>query len=231
LQKCCQTHLRKKIMWKRYKNTSYLISDIGEVYSEIQHKILTPSDDTKGYLKVTLWIDGVQSTEKVHRLVAMVFLEESETKLEVNHIDGNKRNNSSTNLEWVSHQENITHAMLLGLMSIGSSHPISKLDEEAVLLIKQLFVAGLSNQEIANRFGVARGTISKIRDGKTWKHVSPDMVWDNTFKRDKKLNAEDIPKIRELHKAGISLNEIGRQFGVHSGSISSVIGGKSWKNY
>ena len=47
----------------------------------------------------------------------------------------------------------------------------------------------------------------------------------------KKLTGADIPEIRELHKLGVSLSEIGRIKGVHSATISEIIAGKTWVNY
>jgi IS30 family transposase len=109
---------------------------------------------------------------------------------------------------------------------------MAKLVEEDIPNIRQLMVEGLSNQDIAERYCVAKGTISKIRDGKTWKHVPCEVDVPKTsaeFK--KKLSADDIPTIRDLYSKGVSLAEIGRIFSVHSGSISGIISGKSWKNY
>ena len=83
-------------------------------------------------------------------------------------------------------------------------------------------------------FKVARGTISKIRQLKTWKHVRPDLVFESnsvTKTTGGKLSIEDIPRIREMYSQGYSLAEIGRKFNVHSGTISGVISGKSYKNY
>lgn len=61
-----------------------------------------------GYLRFKLYdVDGVRVAIKVHRLVALYFLPTKNKSLEINHIDGNVKNNSYTNLEWVTHRENV----------------------------------------------------------------------------------------------------------------------------
>lgn len=54
-------------------------------------------------------------TRYCHRLVAECFLDKVEGKTNVNHIDGNKKNNIYTNLEWCTSKENAVHAFKIGL--------------------------------------------------------------------------------------------------------------------
>ena len=64
----------------------------------------------KGYLRVDLYdADGNRKHKKVHRLVAQAFIANPDGKPQVNHKDGNKHNNSVTNLEWVTDSENKAH--------------------------------------------------------------------------------------------------------------------------
>lgn len=67
------------------------------------------------YIQVSLCKNGVQKTFKVHRLVAIHFIPNEFDKKEVNHIDGDKSNNTIDNLEWATRSENQFHAYKIGL--------------------------------------------------------------------------------------------------------------------
>ena len=70
---------------------------------------MKPYKNHKGYLKVGLMKDGVYRKYRVHRLVAEAFIPNPNGCPEVNHIDGNKANNSFSNLEWVTSIQNQEH--------------------------------------------------------------------------------------------------------------------------
>lgn len=76
---------------------------------------------TSDYLYVRLYKNNIQGFFSVHRLVAEAFLENLESKPEVNHKDGNKLNNCLDNLEWVTSSENKLHAYKSGLRT-GEAH-------------------------------------------------------------------------------------------------------------
>ena len=58
-------------------------------------KIINPSYDSYKYLRVDLYKNKKCKTYKVHRLVMLAFVGES--KLSIDHIDGNKENNNLAN--------------------------------------------------------------------------------------------------------------------------------------
>ena len=65
-----------------------------------------------GYLGLILCTDNKQKKTSIHRLIAKAFVENPNKKCIVNHIDGNKLNNSIENLEWVTMRENSCHSQL-----------------------------------------------------------------------------------------------------------------------
>lgn len=77
-------------------------------------KTLKQGKDNKGYMTVVLCANK-QQTKKVHRLVASAFLPNPENKPQINHINGNKQDNRTDNLEWCSQSENMLHAWATGL--------------------------------------------------------------------------------------------------------------------
>ncbi len=100
---------------ERYKDISgyegrYQITSWGRVYYVDKDRFLKPEENEKGYLRVDLYDDsGKRKHHKVHRLVAKAFIKNPDGKPQVNHKDGNKQNNSVTNLEWVTNRENVDH--------------------------------------------------------------------------------------------------------------------------
>lgn len=90
----------------------YLVSNWGRIMAlDYKHRqecrILTITCTKGRYMKVTLRDkDGNPTTFWVHRLVALTFIPNPERKPQVDHIDGNRSNNSASNLRWVDAAEN-----------------------------------------------------------------------------------------------------------------------------
>lgn len=117
-------------------------------------------------------LDGKKRTFRVHRLVMMAFNPvENMDELEVNHLDGNKKNNKLENLEWCTASENQKHAFKTGLQKArkGESSNFAKLTEEDVKQVFELRKQGLLQREIAEIVGCTSSNISAILRGKSWK--------------------------------------------------------------
>lgn len=96
-------------IWKEFSN--YLISSKGRVRHKIKNNLLRPSI-TCGYYKVRLSKNGMVQDFMIHKLVYMLFFDDNELEgYVIDHIDGNKLNNSIENLRKVSNSENVLSAL------------------------------------------------------------------------------------------------------------------------
>lgn len=102
--------------FKKIGLLNYEVSNHGVVRNIDTKKIITQrKGGTSDYLIVSIKEKGKTKTHLLHRLIAMAFIENPLNKPQVNHIDGNKLNNSVDNLEWVTAKENMLHAFNTGL--------------------------------------------------------------------------------------------------------------------
>lgn len=108
----------------------------------------------------------------LHRLVASVWCEKPDDANQVNHIDGNKGNNSAENLEWVSASENMQHGIKTGLYDeLGGIHQRYKLWKNGINLIpvqkrmefKLDCEKDLTHKELAEKWGITPNQANNIR--------------------------------------------------------------------
>ena len=95
----------------------YVIDDTGKIRNINTGNYIKTNKNHNGYIRVSLMKKGGGTTSiQYHRLLMMLFKPtENMEKLQINHIDGNKENNALNNLQWVTPQENIHHAIKTGL--------------------------------------------------------------------------------------------------------------------
>ncbi len=99
-------------IWKNIKDYEgfYQVSNIGNV-KRIGRNILAKGTHTNGYYMVRLSKKGIKKCHLIHRLVAIAFIPNDKNKNEINHKNLIKKDNRIENLEWVTHKENIHHAI------------------------------------------------------------------------------------------------------------------------
>ena len=104
---------------KNYEKTHLINKDTQKIYSIIKRKVLKGTING-GYLKYSLKnADGIVKTRTYHRLLMETFVENPNNYPCINHIDGNKLNNSLDNLEWCSISHNNKEAYRLGLRKVS----------------------------------------------------------------------------------------------------------------
>ena len=142
----------------------------GKVYVE---KHLKPCRSSSGYLTVNLYKGKktLHSSQCVHVLVLRAFKGTRPSGMVCNHVDGNKRNNHASNLEWITLKGNAEHAMEMGLVCKGERHGKARLKEKDIRNIRALVKKGKTPTQISRLFSISRPHVHDILNGKVWKHV------------------------------------------------------------
>ena len=144
-------------------DTKYAISNKGKLINVKNGKELKTRINMNGYLEVQLSTNGTKRTYRIHRLVAIAFLDNIENKPYINHKDGNKQNNCIENLEWCTAKENDNHARNVGLKM--QNKPI-----KAISIKTNNIICFESLSECARYFNTNKGTIHRVLSGKRNKY-------------------------------------------------------------
>lgn len=137
----------------------YSISEDGQVRNDATGKLIAHTYNSSGYKRVSLYSDTSRKYRQctLHRLLASVFLPGSGEA--VNHIDGNKLNNSLDNLEWCSRSYNTQDSFKRSPHSRSAHKRLTASEQETIRL------STASQQELAAVYGVSPHTIRKVRQG------------------------------------------------------------------
>ncbi|WP_241606873.1 HNH endonuclease signature motif containing protein [Rosenbergiella epipactidis] len=146
----------------------YSISKCGKIINNKTKRVIKTHVNQRGYEAVTFTISkGVTRCFKVHRLVATAFIKKTcHSRVDVNHIDGNKLNNNAENLEWCTRKENMAHARRLGLIKpyysrVSHDKSLSLLERNSK--IKNDYMTGeFSQRELAKKYNLSKSQVGSI---------------------------------------------------------------------
>jgi hypothetical protein len=146
----------------------YQVSNLGRVKSlnyngTGKEKVMKPITDKDGYLFVTLCKNRNKKMYKVHRLVAQAFIpnNDPEHKTEVNHINEDKTDNRTCNLNWMTRKQNVNWGSGIKRSSQKRSKPIKQLSLDGALV-----TIWPSIMEVERKNGFAPNNICKCCNGK-----------------------------------------------------------------
>lgn len=228
-------YLDVKQSWIYINNikTKYYVLSCGLVINSDTLLPMAGGYDKNGYHIVSLTLNKNKYTRKVHRLVAEAFIPNPNNLPEVNHIDGDKRNNDITNLEWVTPEQNSHHACFSNLR-------YSILTEDDVIEICELLSSGnVRISDIARKFNVSNSHISKILNRRIWKGVSSkyDFSKYTSDKRcygekngNSKLTILDVKYICKYLESGLTPTEISKKLNIPRSIIYRIYHRKCWKD-
>lgn len=151
----------------------YTICKNGQILG-LNDRPLAQFDNGRGYAIVSLDTQsGNRKTFAVHRLVALAHVPNPHSLPEVNHIDGDKRNNYYENLEWCTRGHNINHAIKADLWKppAGEMNGRCKNSEQGLIAAYRDVEKGLGIKKSADKHGVGKDSLQKLVSGKGWRHL------------------------------------------------------------
>lgn len=128
-------------------------------------RVLVPCNN-RGYSAVS--VQNNLSPQFVHALVMKAFIGERPEGYEIDHINNNRKDNRLSNLEYVTHAENVHRAYKTGRIKRPEGRKF--LDADAVRKIREL-KGSAKTETLAKQFGVGAGHIREVARRHKWKHV------------------------------------------------------------
>ena len=128
-----------------------------------------------------------------------------------------------------NHQDMIDH----GRSTKGESNPQAILTEEQVKEIWYSYVPGIvTQQELADQFGVDRKVVSMIVHGHRWAHVTSELKGGGRKgHKGSALTEEQVKEIWFAYKPGkTSYQQLAARFGVMTGAVAGMMSGKYWSH-
>ena len=165
----------KTIEWLK----GYKISEYGEVFSLKNNRILKPRYTKDGYVYHRFSNGSEEQKDiRIHRLVAMLWIDNPNNLETVNHKDGNKQNNHYSNLEWMNRANQLQHAYDLGLKKPmqGTNHKSSKATAEQVMYIRNMYDNHKGSMygfyaKLSQETGLSQTIVTRIAKRQTYFHL------------------------------------------------------------
>lgn len=186
--------------------TNYIITIDGYVYNINSNLRLKTQISNKGYKTINLQVPGCRYvTQSIHKLIALGYLPLVKDKPIINHIDGNKLNNSIDNLEWCTYSENNRHAYRTGLKvsnpRCGEESNLTKHSKNEVIQVCKLLQKGYTTKALHDKFGISVGFSSKIYHRKSWTKISKKYNFSRVLLYNNHFSIEDTDKIATMYRA------------------------------
>lgn len=132
-------------------------------------RYLKPHKIKNGYMQQVVFRNKVMHRTGVHNLIAAAFLGPCPEGLEIDHIDLDKSNNKPSNLEYITHAENLRRARALKSWGVkGADHKLTHLVDDDIRAIR---ASKKSQRDLAKDYHVSQVAIHCIKARKTWTHV------------------------------------------------------------
>lgn len=159
-------------------------------------KIIAASVTSRGYLGITVCVDGRRRSVRVSRLVCAAFHGVPPNGWQVNHKDGIRSNNAASNLEWVSCRDNHIHAYAVNKRL--SSHARLTPKQAVAIYAEATRPDARTQADIGAKYGVTKCTVSLIVKGKAWSRFTGAVPGQKAPVRKRKTKKRVVVVIRPV---------------------------------
>ena len=217
----------EKEVWE-FIDDRYQISNYGNFRKNYKNKIknIKVYENSNGYLKAKIYKNCKYKHKMVHRLVAKAFIPNPNNYPVINHIDGNKKNNSLSNLEWCTKSENANHAYKTGLNTKAKT--VYQYNNNGNL-IGTYYSVSEAEKQTGIRESLISGQISgayKSAGGYRWSYEPIQMPAINKVRRYKRSVLQKNKDTFEIIAEYESATEASRVTGIQQSDITRVCQGK-----
>ena len=202
-------------VWTSYKRGFYEVSNLGRVRNSKTLKILNGSITTNGYVMYHLRLESEHMLG--HRLVALVYIKNTEDKPQVNHINGVKIDNRVENLEWATALENMVHSFENNLQS-------KKLQDIYCFTLEGTFVDKYySSGDVSRRSDFDGDTVLRACKNS---HIAYGLWWTFNKDFDRKLLLKTVHRETGVEELFYQQQDCCNRYGLSPSSISRYVNKK-----
>ena len=196
----------------RVRSLDRVVVDYRGIEKSVGGKILKPGVTNKGYYIVSLNSVDKRHTLTVHRLVANAFVPNLDNKPQVNHINGIKTDNRICNLEWLTNEENMKHAINNGLANKGGRKKGSQNKKITICSKKSNNVVPMSIEE--------RRELDKIRKRESRQSIPREQY----LKEQEEIRQKKVDELKNIILDNPSLNkkQLAEKMGVSRKTVYRV---------
>jgi hypothetical protein len=149
----------------------YSVSPDGVVVNERTGRRVHGTVYSRGYIVISLSNKGSVERRFLHSIVAQAYIGERPAGFHVDHIDGDRKNNTASNLRYLSPAANARATVERGAQAVGERNGQAKLTSQQVAeILEAQSKSGryYGRNQLAKKFGVSASQVSRVARGLAW---------------------------------------------------------------